>query len=62
MNLKNQVSLQTESDIFYIFRIQKTRNENQNEYMSSTWHFRDKRFDNSIRRAIRKHVSKFKLY
>lgn len=35
MNLKNQVSLQTESDIFYIFRIQKTREENQNEYMSS---------------------------
>lgn len=49
MNLKNQVSLQTESDIFYIFRIQKTREENQNEYMymSSTWHFKDKRFLNA---------------
>lgn len=48
MNLKNQVSLQTESDIFYIFRIpKKTREENQNEYMSSTWHFRDKRFLNA---------------
>lgn len=39
--------LQTESDIFYIFRIQKTREENQNEYMSSTWHFRDIRFLNA---------------
>lgn len=41
--------LQTESDIFYIFRIQKTREENQNEYMymSSTWHFKDKRFLNA---------------
>lgn len=49
MNLKNQVCLQTESDIFYIFRIQKTREENQNEYMymSSTWHFKDKRFLNA---------------
>lgn len=49
MILKNQVSLQTESDIFYIFRIQKTREENQNEYMymSSTWHFKDKRFLNA---------------
>lgn len=49
MNLKSQVSLQTESDIFYIFRIQKTREENQNEYMymSSTWHFKDKRFLNA---------------
>lgn len=37
------------SDIFYIFRIQKTREENQNEYMymSSTWHFKDKRFLNA---------------
>lgn len=47
MNLKNQVSLQTGSDIFYIFRIQKTREENHNEYMSSTWHFRDIRFLNA---------------